>query len=75
MCTEQFVRGSLKQKWGERSLPNTKYALERATSVGPSTVTRGTTTFAQHLHQRNAPPPADKTYCYILSPEEKGIKI
>lgn len=31
MCTELFVRGSVKHKLGEWSLPNTKYALERAT--------------------------------------------
>lgn len=33
MCTELFVRGSVKHKLGEWSLPNTKYALERATVV------------------------------------------
>lgn len=33
MCTELFVRGSVKHKLGEWSLPNTKYALERATLV------------------------------------------
>lgn len=69
MCTELFVRGgSVKHKLGEWSLPNTKYA-----------VMRGTTTFAQHLHQRDATLPSppsvpNKTQCLNFKPRRTGTK-